>query len=69
MKAMIYELFNQPPKIASVPDPTPNDDAVIVRVEATGICRSDWYGWVGHAGDIALPHGRSAQRQRRSGPL
>jgi alcohol dehydrogenase len=28
----------------------------VVRVEATGLCRSDWHGWVGHDPDIALPH-------------
>ncbi|MGH0237072.1 zinc-dependent alcohol dehydrogenase family protein [Sinorhizobium meliloti] len=56
MKAMLYENFNTAPKIASVPDPTPTADGIVVRVEATGICRSDWHGWVGHADDIALPH-------------
>lgn len=56
MKAMIYELFNQPPKIAFMPDPSPNADGVIVRVEATGICRSDWYAWAGRGGNIPLPH-------------
>jgi len=25
-------------------------------VEATGICRSDWHGWMGHDSDITLPH-------------
>jgi D-arabinose 1-dehydrogenase-like Zn-dependent alcohol dehydrogenase len=29
---------------------------VVVRVEATGLCRSDWHGWQGHDPDIALPH-------------
>ena len=28
----------------------------VVRVEATGLCRSDWHGWLGHDPDIALPH-------------
>ena len=23
---------------------------------ATGLCRSDWHGWIGHDPDIALPH-------------
>jgi alcohol dehydrogenase len=23
---------------------------------ATGVCRSDWHGWVGHDADIVLPH-------------
>jgi alcohol dehydrogenase len=29
---------------------------VVVRVEATGLCRSDWHGWQGHDPDITLPH-------------
>jgi alcohol dehydrogenase len=29
---------------------------VVVAVEATGLCRSDWHGWVGHDPGIALPH-------------
>jgi len=31
-------------------------DGAVVRVEATGVCRSDWHGWRGHDPDIALPH-------------
>ena len=29
---------------------------VVVRVEATGLCRSDWHAWAGHDRSIALPH-------------
>ena len=36
------------------PDPAPG--GVVVRVGASGICRSDWHGWQGHDPDIALPH-------------
>jgi alcohol dehydrogenase len=25
-------------------------------VEATGLCRSDWHGWIGHDAEIRLPH-------------
>ncbi|MBP0575630.1 alcohol dehydrogenase catalytic domain-containing protein, partial [Mycobacterium tuberculosis] len=25
-------------------------------MEATGLCRSDWHGWMGHDPDIRLPH-------------
>lgn len=28
---------------------------VVVKVEATGMCRSDWHAWAGHD-DIAFPH-------------
>jgi D-arabinose 1-dehydrogenase-like Zn-dependent alcohol dehydrogenase len=29
---------------------------VVVKVEATGLCRSDWHGWQGHDSGIVLPH-------------
>ena len=56
MKAILYEQFNQLPTLQSVPDPSPADDGVVIRVEANGICRSDWHGWAGHDPDIVLPH-------------
>jgi alcohol dehydrogenase len=39
-----------------VPDSTPEAHGVVVKVQATGVCRSDWHGWVGHDTDIVLPH-------------
>ena len=56
MKAAVYEAFGEPLSIQTVPDPTPADDGVVVRVQASGLCRSDWHGWQGHDADIALPH-------------
>lgn len=56
MKAVVYEAFSQPPTIMTMPDPTPERQGVVLRVEATGVCRSDWHAWVGHEPDIALPH-------------
>ncbi len=56
MKAAIFENFGQPLSIQIVPDPTPQKDGVIIRVEANGICRSDWHGWMGHDSDVHLPH-------------
>lgn len=56
MKAALYEAFGQPLRIQSVPDPAPVDDAVVVRVKACGICRSDWHGWMGHDPDVRVPH-------------
>jgi alcohol dehydrogenase len=29
---------------------------VVVQVAASGLCRSDWHGWMGHDPDIRLPH-------------
>jgi alcohol dehydrogenase len=56
MKAAIYTDFKKPLKIENVPDPTPSNRGVVIQVKATGICRSDWHGWMGHDPDITLPH-------------
>ncbi len=56
MKAVLYERFGGPPKLTTVPDPVPDADGVVVKLEANGICRSDWHGWMGHDPDIVLPH-------------
>jgi len=56
VRAVVYEAFQQPPSIRSLPDPAPADDGVVLRVMAAGLCRSDWHGWMGHDPDIELPH-------------
>lgn len=56
MKAVYYEEFTGPVSIRNVPDPSPPRDGVVLEVKATGICRSDWHGWMGHDPDITLPH-------------
>jgi len=56
MRAAVYEKFQGPITIQNIPDPTPKNDGVVVKVNATGLCRSDWHGWMGHDKDIVLPH-------------
>ena len=56
MKALLYETFRGPTFLKEVPDPAPKDHGVVIKVEATGLCRSDWHGWKGHDPDIVLPH-------------
>lgn len=56
MKAAYYESFRGPIQIQNLPDPSPAKDGVVLRIGASGICRSDWHGWMGHDGDISLPH-------------
>lgn len=56
MKAVFYERFREPPVIRNLPDPSPSAHGVVIKVEATGLCRSDWHGWMGHDPDIVLPH-------------
>ncbi|MGI8667635.1 MAG: alcohol dehydrogenase catalytic domain-containing protein [Jatrophihabitans sp.] len=56
MRAVLIEEFTRPPIVTELPEPTPAADGVVLRVEASGLCRSDWHGWQGHDPDIALPH-------------
>lgn len=56
MRAVVYDAFKKQPVIEVLPDPTPSKTGVVVKVEATGLCRSDWHGWMGHDPDIKLPH-------------
>src|SRR5262245_39937678 len=56
MKAVYYDEFAKPPRVQQVADPAPKPGGVVVEVEATGLCRSDWHGWMGHDPDIVLPH-------------
>jgi alcohol dehydrogenase len=56
MRAVLYDAFGTPPRVVSLPDPRPSPDGVVVRVGASGVCRSDWHGWMGHDADITPPH-------------
>jgi len=57
MKAAWFEEFGGLLTVSSVDDPVVDADGVIIKVEASGICRSDWHGWLGHDPDIRhLPH-------------
>jgi len=56
MKAVLYEAFAKAPSLVTVPDPVPAPHGAVLKVEATGVCRSDWHGWMGHDSDIVLPH-------------
>lgn len=56
MKAAIYHAFGEPLSIEELPDPEPPVGGVVISVKASGLCRSDWHGWMGHDPDISLPH-------------
>ncbi|MET8449782.1 zinc-dependent alcohol dehydrogenase family protein [Streptomyces sp. NPDC005209] len=56
MRAVVFERYGEPAEVREVADPRPAEHGVVVRVEATGLCRSDWHGWMGHDPDITLPH-------------
>lgn len=55
MKAMVYAEYGAAPTLSEVPEPDCPDDGVLVRVGATGVCRSDWHAWRGHD-PVVLPH-------------
>lgn len=56
MKAAVYQGFQQPVTIDTLADPRPEAHGVVIQVKATGLCRSDWHGWMGHDPDITPPH-------------
>jgi alcohol dehydrogenase len=57
MKAVYYSEFRGPFTVGALADPNPADHGVIIEVEASGVCRSDWHGWMGHDPDIrSFPH-------------
>ncbi|MFB8387764.1 alcohol dehydrogenase catalytic domain-containing protein [Microbacterium sp. NPDC055910] len=55
MSAVVYDATAALPRVATVARPICPPDGVIVRVGATGVCRSDWHAWQGHD-PVALPH-------------
>lgn len=56
MRALVYERFGGPLDVREVPDPVAPAGGVVVRVGASGLCRSDWHAWVGYDDTVRLPH-------------
>lgn len=56
MRAVRYEAFQQMPELVTLDDPKCPGTGVVIDVAATGLCRSDWHGWMGHDPEIRLPH-------------
>jgi alcohol dehydrogenase len=56
VRAVQFVEFGQPPVVRDLPDPAPSPAGVVVRVQTTGLCRSDIHAWLGHDDGIALPH-------------
>ena len=48
--------FRTPLVVQDVADPEVPEDGAIVAVQASGVCRSDWHGWMGHDPAITVPH-------------
>jgi alcohol dehydrogenase len=55
VKAVVFEEYDVVPALRVVEEPACPEDGVLVRVRATGVCRSDWHAWKGHD-PVALPH-------------
>ncbi|MCW2737177.1 zinc-dependent alcohol dehydrogenase family protein [Nocardioides sp.] len=55
MRAVMIDAVRSQPEVRDVPQPSAPVGGVVVRVMATGMCRSDWHAWAGHD-DIAFPH-------------
>ncbi|NUS51623.1 MAG: alcohol dehydrogenase catalytic domain-containing protein [Nocardioidaceae bacterium] len=55
MRAVVMDAVRARPEVREVPEPTAPVGGVVVRVLATGMCRSDWHAWAGHE-EIEFPH-------------
>ncbi|OTF00820.1 zinc-dependent alcohol dehydrogenase family protein [Halorubrum sp. SD683] len=60
MRAAILRDHGEPLAVRELPDPEPQPDGAVVRVEACGVCRSDWHAWAGHGewADDRVPRGQ-----------
>jgi alcohol dehydrogenase len=57
VRALTYAAFGAPLVVSEVPDAVAPPGGAVVRVVASGLCRSDWHGWRGHDADITtFPH-------------
>ncbi|HUX65831.1 MAG TPA: alcohol dehydrogenase catalytic domain-containing protein [archaeon] len=58
MRALLFDGFGNTPYIADLPvPPISTVDQVVIKVAATGLCRSDWHAWMGHDSSITdFPH-------------
>ena len=55
MRAVRYTAYAALPELVSTDPPRCPADGAVIRVAATGVCRSDWHAWQGHD-PVALPH-------------
>lgn len=54
MRAAVLVEAGRPLEIQDLPDPTPGPADAVIRVEACGICRSDWHLWQGDWGWVGV---------------
>lgn len=60
MRAAILRSYGEPLAIRELPAPEPTSTGAVVRVDACGVCRSDWHAWKGHGewADDRVPRGQ-----------
>lgn len=56
MRAAVLTGFRDTLTVTTTDDPDCPADGVVIKVLASGICRSDWHCWVGADPDVQLPH-------------
>ncbi len=56
MRALVIDQAQGVPAVTDVERPSPPPGGAVIRVEATGLCRSDWHAWAGHDDGVAFPH-------------
>lgn len=56
MEAIRFEQFGGTLSLVKVANPRAIAKSVVIKVMATGLCRSDWHAWMGHDTGITLPH-------------
>ncbi|WP_106276530.1 alcohol dehydrogenase catalytic domain-containing protein [Geodermatophilus tzadiensis] len=55
MRAVVVDSVRALPRVREVAEPTAPSGGVVLRVTATGVCRSDWHAWAGHD-EVVFPH-------------
>jgi D-arabinose 1-dehydrogenase-like Zn-dependent alcohol dehydrogenase len=56
VRAVLVNAFGEKPILTDVPVPACPPRGAVIRVRATGVCRSDWHAWMGHDDTVVLPH-------------
>lgn len=56
MRAVSVAGFGRPPVLADLAEPPLAADGAVIDVRATGLCRSDWHGWMGHDPTMSAPY-------------
>ena len=54
MRVAQFDAFGSPLYVGERDMPVARPHGVVIKVEATGLCRSDWHGWVGEHARVKL---------------